>query len=55
MVPREDYSGVQAQVLAAMDEAERPRIRTLVDDDGKEVEVEVRPANGLWTEEDEVG
>ncbi len=52
-----DYSHVQAQVLQAMrDDPAGPRTITLVDDDGREVEVEAYPANGRWaTPEEDAG
>jgi hypothetical protein len=46
-VPDNDYSAVQAQVLAAMKEQESAERMTIVDDHGKKVELEC--ANGLWT------
>lgn len=49
-----DFSGVQQQVLAAMrDDPAAPRTIMLVDDDGREVEVEAYPANGRWATPEE--
>jgi hypothetical protein len=51
-----DYRQVQAQVLATMrDDPTGPRTITLVDDDGREVEVEAYPANGRWATPEEDG
>lgn len=58
MTPQEDFRETQAQVLAIMrDDRTASRTITLVNDDGKEIEVEAYPANGRWNtpEEDEVG
>ena len=52
MTPQEDFSEVQAQVLAAMNDQESAQRMTLVDDKGKVVELEC--ANGLWTPVEEV-
>jgi hypothetical protein len=58
MMPHEDFSEAQAGVLAAMRaDPSGPRTITLVDDEGREVQVEAYPANGRWEtpEEDEGG